>query len=119
MEYCICNGFGASCEAFAVEGSLTSLSLSRIVVFSSITGDMVSEINSQLPDEIRVLGCVRVTKHFNAWKLCDKRQYEYCLPLWLLDKSKDPRGKLIFSHFLQHSMTVYFSASIAARKKTK
>lgn len=59
---------------------------------SPITGDIVSEINEQLPDEIRVLGCVRVTKHFNAWKLCDKRQYEYCLPIWLVDQNSSDKG---------------------------
>ncbi|GMH38133.1 hypothetical protein BSKO_06017 [Bryopsis sp. KO-2023] len=51
------------------------------------SGDIVSEINAHLPEEIRVLGCVRTTRQFNAWKLCDKRQYEYCLPLWALDKN--------------------------------
>lgn len=44
------------------------------------------EINDHLPPEMRVLGCIRVTKHFNAWKLCDKRRYEYCVPLWVLNK---------------------------------
>ncbi len=42
-------------------------------------------INSHLPDDIRVLGIVRTTRNFDARRLCDKRKYEYLVPLWVLD----------------------------------
>lgn len=42
-------------------------------------------INAHLPSDIRVLGIVRVTKGFDARRVCDKRKYEYWLPLWVLD----------------------------------
>lgn len=54
-------------------------------------GDVACEINSHLPLEMRVLGCIRVTKRFNAWKLCDKRRYEYCVPLWVLNRSSSQK----------------------------
>lgn len=42
-------------------------------------------INAHLPSDIRVLGIVRVTNGFEARRMCDKRKYEYWLPLWVLD----------------------------------
>lgn len=42
-------------------------------------------INSHLPDDIRILGIVKVIRNFDARRQCDKRKYEYLLPLWVLD----------------------------------
>lgn len=40
----------------------------------------VQEINSSLPDEIRVFGLKRVTDNFNARRYCTARTYTYTLP---------------------------------------
>eukprot|EP00958_Prasinococcus_capsulatus_P022480 scaffold3166_cov399-Prasinococcus_capsulatus_cf.AAC.26 len=69
--------------------------------------DIVDRINSNLPEQIRVMGTARlekpvrephmpdrtlaiagyrrVVKSFNAKNMCDRRKYEYVLPLFMLD----------------------------------
>ncbi|XP_057862544.2 tRNA pseudouridine synthase 1 isoform X1 [Cryptomeria japonica] len=47
----------------------------------------VSRVNSHLPEQIRVLGFKRVTPSFSAKKFCDRRRYEYVLPVFALDPS--------------------------------
>ncbi|KAI8081436.1 tRNA:pseudouridine synthase, introduces pseudouridines at positions 26-28, 34-36, 65, and 67 of tRNA [Halteromyces radiatus] len=42
--------------------------------------DMLSAINQQLPDQIRVFGFVDVMRSFHAKNSCDSRVYEYLLP---------------------------------------
>lgn len=46
---------------------------------------VVQRIQQHLPDQIRVLGVQRVTKGFDARKMCDRRRYEYILPAWVFD----------------------------------
>ncbi|KAG6543765.1 hypothetical protein Mapa_014796 [Marchantia paleacea] len=48
----------------------------------------VERVNSFLPKDIVVLGYKRVTASFNAKKLCDKRRYEYIIPVYCFDPSK-------------------------------
>lgn len=48
----------------------------------------VERVNSFLPKDIVVLGFKRVTASFNAKKLCDKRRYEYIIPVYCFDPSK-------------------------------
>ncbi|XP_002985091.2 tRNA pseudouridine synthase A [Selaginella moellendorffii] len=45
----------------------------------------VERVNSHLPKQIRVLGFTRVTGTFSAKNLCDRRRYEYVLPVFALD----------------------------------
>ena len=44
--------------------------------------DMVQRINARLPRSLTVYGFVRTTGSFDARKLCDKRLYEYVLPVY-------------------------------------
>lgn len=46
---------------------------------------MVERINESLPRQIRVFGYGRATNGFDARKHCDKRRYEYILPVWAFD----------------------------------
>eukprot|EP01018_Ginkgo_biloba_P018385 Gb_06538 [translate_table: standard] len=46
---------------------------------------LVERINSNLPEQIRVFGYKRVTPSFSAKKFCDRRRYEYVLPVFALD----------------------------------
>lgn len=48
---------------------------------------LVERVNSHLPEQIRVLGYKRVTASFSAKKFCDRRRYEYVIPLFALDPS--------------------------------
>lgn len=47
----------------------------------------VERVNSHLPEQIRVLGYKRVTASFSAKKFCDRRRYEYVIPVFALDPS--------------------------------
>ncbi|KAJ7534206.1 hypothetical protein O6H91_13G083800 [Diphasiastrum complanatum] len=47
----------------------------------------VERVNSHLPRQIHVLGYKRVTNTFNAKNLCDRRRYEYVLPVFTFDPS--------------------------------
>ncbi|XP_061589417.1 pseudouridylate synthase 1 homolog isoform X2 [Cololabis saira] len=42
--------------------------------------DIVEKINENLPPQIRVIGCKRVTQGFNSKNNCDARTYSYMLP---------------------------------------
>ncbi|KAL7272573.1 tRNA pseudouridine synthase 1 [Rhizina undulata] len=42
--------------------------------------DIVTKINSHLPDQIRVWGIVRTVGSFSCYQQCDSRRYEYLLP---------------------------------------
>lgn len=48
---------------------------------------LVERVNSHLPEQIRVLGYKRVTASFSAKKFCDRRRYEYVIPVFALDPS--------------------------------
>ncbi|KAI8575309.1 hypothetical protein K450DRAFT_262338 [Umbelopsis ramanniana AG] len=50
--------------------------------------DIVSKINSYLPDQIRVWGYVQTMRNFNAKTGCDSRVYEYLLPTYTLMAKK-------------------------------
>lgn len=55
----------------------------------------MERINSCLPSDIRVFKILRCTKNFNAKNFCDRRQYEYLLPVYALapfDASSPPRS---------------------------
>lgn len=41
-------------------------------------------INSKMPDDIKVLGCKRVTQSFDAKNFCDHRTYSYLMPSFAL-----------------------------------
>ena len=45
----------------------------------------VERLNEHLPKEIRVFGFKRVTSNFNAKHMCDKRRYEYIVPVFAFD----------------------------------
>ena len=45
----------------------------------------VERVNSHLPKQIRVFGFTRVTPSFGAKKFCDRRRYEYVIPIFALD----------------------------------
>lgn len=47
----------------------------------------VERINAHLPKQIRLLGYKRVTPTFSAKKFCDRRRYEYVIPIFALDPS--------------------------------
>jgi tRNA pseudouridine38-40 synthase len=46
---------------------------------------IIDRINAALPPAIRVYGYQRTVKGFDARKACDKRRYEYILPVWMFD----------------------------------
>lgn len=47
----------------------------------------IDRLNSNLPGQIRVFGCKRVTASFSAKKFCDRRRYAYLIPVFALDPS--------------------------------
>uniref|UniRef100_T1J0Z9 Pseudouridylate synthase 1 homolog n=1 Tax=Strigamia maritima TaxID=126957 RepID=T1J0Z9_STRMM len=47
---------------------------------SALIENLVEKINENLPEQIRVLGCKRVTGNFNCKTACDARTYSYTLP---------------------------------------
>ncbi|KAJ3203328.1 tRNA pseudouridine synthase 1 [Entophlyctis luteolus] len=49
--------------------------------------EIVSAVNSKLPEQIRVFDIFQVTSSFNAKNHCGGRQYEYTLPTYFLKKS--------------------------------
>ena len=67
------------------------VSLKMVVGFTN--HDIISSINKHLPDQIRVLGYTKTTAGFDARKHCDKRRYEYVLPVWAFDPSSC-RGRI-------------------------
>ncbi|OWZ14188.1 TRNA pseudouridine(38-40) synthase [Phytophthora megakarya] len=46
----------------------------------------VVKVNAALPDDIRVMHMVTVTKNFNAKMTCDQRTYEYLAPTFIFGK---------------------------------
>lgn len=42
----------------------------------------VERVNEHLPKDIRVFGYTRVTSNFDAKRMCDKRRYEYLVPVF-------------------------------------
>lgn len=44
----------------------------------------ISEINENLPSDIRLMGCKRVTQAFDAKNFCDARTYSYLMPSYAL-----------------------------------
>ena len=67
------------------------VSLKMVVGFTNY--DVISNINKHLPDQIRVLGYTKTTAGFDARKHCDKRRYEYVLPVWAFDPTSC-RGRI-------------------------
>lgn len=67
------------------------VSLKMVVGFTDY--DVIGSINKHLPDQIRVLGYTKTTAGFDARKHCDKRRYEYILPVWAFDPSSC-RGRI-------------------------
>ncbi|KAI5057095.1 hypothetical protein GOP47_0027110 [Adiantum capillus-veneris] len=47
----------------------------------------VERVNAHLPKQIRLLGYKRVIPTFSAKKYCDRRRYEYVIPIFALDPS--------------------------------
>ncbi|MCO5610089.1 hypothetical protein L7F22_064324 [Adiantum nelumboides] len=47
----------------------------------------VERVNAHLPKQISLLGYKRVTPTFSAKKFCDRRRYEYVIPIFALDPS--------------------------------
>ena len=70
-------------------GQIVSLKM----VIGHTNYDVIESINKHLPDQIKVLGYTKTTAGFDARKLCDKRQYEYVLPVWAFDPTAC-RGRL-------------------------
>ena len=48
--------------------------------------DRIAEMNSLLPDNIRIFGAKRTTKYFDSRTYCDGRTYSYMLPTFALAK---------------------------------
>ncbi|POM67945.1 tRNA pseudouridine(38-40) synthase [Phytophthora palmivora] len=46
----------------------------------------VAKVNAALPEDIRVMHMVTVTKNFNAKMTCDQRTYEYLAPTFIFGK---------------------------------
>lgn len=46
---------------------------------------LVERVNSYLPKQVRMFGYKRVIHTFSAKNLCDRRRYEYCLPVFAFD----------------------------------
>lgn len=46
--------------------------------------DIVSKINEQLPEQIRIWGTLRTNNAFNCYQACDSRWYEYLMPSYTL-----------------------------------
>lgn len=46
--------------------------------------DRINDINKLLPDDIRLMGCKRVTQAFDAKNFCDARTYSYLMPSFTL-----------------------------------
>ena len=67
------------------------VSLKMIVGFADY--DLIGNINKHLPAQIRVLGYTKTTAGFDARKHCDKRRYEYVLPVWAFDPNSC-RGRI-------------------------
>lgn len=67
------------------------VSLKMVVGFTDY--DVIGSINKHLPDQIRVLGYTKTTAGFDARKHCDKRRYEYILPVWAFDPTSC-RGRI-------------------------
>lgn len=53
---------------------------------------LAEALNASLPPTIRVFSCTRVNKRFDARKNCVLREYEYFLPLSLLESSVQTAG---------------------------
>ena len=45
----------------------------------------VDRVNQHLPKQISVFGYSRVTSNFNAKQMCDRRRYEYIVPVFAFD----------------------------------
>ncbi|KAB8291701.1 hypothetical protein EYC80_006499 [Monilinia laxa] len=56
----------------------------NVLSLKLITEDpnVVENINSHLPDQIRVWGIERTTGSFNCYQMCDSRWYEYLIPTY-------------------------------------
>ncbi|KAF8887314.1 pseudouridine synthase [Infundibulicybe gibba] len=62
--------------------------------------DIVTQINQELPPEIRLWGYVRVQNSFSARVLCDSRKYTYFFPSYLLLPPKPDSGlSRAFQHY--------------------
>lgn len=44
----------------------------------------INDVNNLLPDDIRLMGCKRVTQSFDAKNYCDARTYSYMMPSFAL-----------------------------------
>jgi len=80
---------------------------------------VIERINQHLPQQIRALGFKRVTNGFDARKLCDRRRYEYVLPLFAFD-SEQCREKSYYEQNgkpLQYGVTndIEFTAELKER----
>lgn len=52
-------------------------------------------VNSFLPEKVKVLDCIKVTRGFNAKNNCNRRQYVYIAPSFLFaDKTTELRRPL-------------------------
>lgn len=54
-----------------------------IKIMESIT-NRLNDVNKLLPDDIRLMGCKRVTQAFDAKNYCDARTYSYLMPSFAL-----------------------------------
>ncbi|KAG2945035.1 hypothetical protein PC117_g8780 [Phytophthora cactorum] len=50
----------------------------------------IAKVNAALPEDIRVMHMVTVTKNFNAKMSCDQRTYEYLAPTFIFGKRARP-----------------------------
>ena len=75
----------------------TKLELKREVVSDSSIPynhipELVAEVNGKLPEDVKVLSCIRVNQGFRARQACNWREYEYVFPASMLQVDSDNMG---------------------------
>uniref|UniRef100_H3B8J2 Pseudouridylate synthase 1 homolog n=2 Tax=Latimeria chalumnae TaxID=7897 RepID=H3B8J2_LATCH len=84
-------------KGVSAAGQLVSLKL-------HLTEDLVDVLNQNLPPQIRVLGCKRVTRGFSSKSNCDARTYSYMLPTFTFATQDGERQD---GHFCLHRDTFH------------
>jgi tRNA pseudouridine(38-40) synthase len=63
--------------------SATSLFISVKLPTSYSREELISKLNSNLPDEIRVFDAIHSSKRFDANLFCDARTYNFHVPMYM------------------------------------
>ncbi|PVU88243.1 hypothetical protein BB559_005664 [Furculomyces boomerangus] len=73
--------------------------------------EIVTKINSFLPDQIRVWGYKRVIRSFNPKTLCDSRIYEYLLPTYVFMPPDEETIELISKYSFEKRQSLYMKSN--------